>query len=404
MHNLSTVLRFEFVRTIKKPTFWISILALPLLIAAFGGIAYYSAEKSEEAADKVDKTFSIAIKDKSGLISDQALKQVGAKRIDTKQAGIEAVKSGDTTAFFYYPSKPAKQSVEIYAEDVGLAKNPRYGQVAQSLLGQAAAQKAGSPEVVALLSQEADVDTTTYKNGEQTPGLLRVVGPGIFLVLLYFSLVMLSGQMLTSTTEEKENRVTEMILTTIKSQTLIVGKILAILAVGLLQAAVILIPLVVGYLYFGSQLNIPEVDISKIQLELTPMLLGAVIFAASFMLFTGLLVAIGAAVPTAKEANQFLGFVFVLLFVPPAYAGPVIVTDPSQLIVQIFSYFPLTAPITLLLRNAVGNLGPVEATIGVGVLVISSIIAVTIAIRIFRFGAIEYSRRIDVKTLFNPKA
>ena len=52
--------------------------------------------------------------------------------------------------------------------------------------------------------------------------------------------------MLNSTLEEKENRVTEMILTTLNPTTLITGKVIALFAVGLVQMLVFLSPIAVG--------------------------------------------------------------------------------------------------------------------------------------------------------------
>jgi ABC-2 type transport system permease protein len=121
-----------------------------------------------------------------------------------------------------------------------------------------------------------------------------------------------------------------------------------------------------------------------------------------FLLFTGLLVGIGAAMPTAKEANSFFGFVILLMVVPFWFASLLIIPGSSP-IVTALSYFPLTAPFTLLIRNAAGTLSLHEAIIGLVILTISSIIAISLAVRIFRFGTLEYGNRLSLKTLFNHK-
>ncbi len=61
----------------------------------------------------------------------------------------------------------------------------------------------------------------------------------------------------------------------------------------------------------------------------------------------------------------------------------------------------MTAPITLMLRNAVGNLSTLEAILGIVIVFVSGVLAIAIAIRTFRYGSIEYSRRISFKELFN---
>ena len=120
------------------------------------------------------------------------------------------------------------------------------------------------------------------------------------------------------------------------------------------------------------------------------------------MLFTGLLVAIGAAVPTAKEAGGFFGMIMVLLF-GPLYAASLFVSAPDSPIVTFLSLFPLTAPIPLMLRNALGNLPVGEALIGITILIITAAFVTTIAVRIFRYGALEYSRKLSIKEIFARK-
>jgi ABC-2 type transport system permease protein len=208
--------------------------------------------------------------------------------------------------------------------------------------------------------------------------------------------------MLTSTTEEKENRVIEMILTTIKAKTLIIGKILSLIILSLIQIIAILIPILVSYVLFGSQLALPNVDLTNIPLDPLRITIGAILFALSFLLFTGLLVAIGAAVPTAKEASGFFGLIMMFIF-GPLYAFTLFISAPQSAIVTFLSFFPLTAPIPLMLRNAVGNLSLIEALIGITILGVSAVIVLAIAIRLFHYGALEYSKRLSLKSLFATK-
>jgi ABC-2 type transport system permease protein len=117
------------------------------------------------------------------------------------------------------------------------------------------------------------------------------------------------------------------------------------------------------------------------------------------MLFIGLLVAIGAAVPTAKEASGAIGAVMLLLF-GPLYAASLFISSPDQPLVRFLSYFPLTAPIPLLLRNAAGTITWGEILIGAGILIISAILVIRIAVRVFQHGALEYSRKLSLKEIF----
>ena len=204
--------------------------------------------------------------------------------------------------------------------------------------------------------------------------------------------------MLTSTTEEKENRVIEMILTTIEARTLIVGKIISLIILAIVQGLLVVLPVLIGYLFFHDQLKLPSVDLSSLPVDPLRIGIGFLAFASSFMMFTGLLVAIGAAVPTAKEAGSFFGVVMILLF-GPLYAVSMFISMPDAPLVKFLSLFPLTSPIPLMLRNAAGS----EAVIGIALLAVSAAIIMAIAVRIFRFGALEYNRKLSAKEIFARK-
>lgn len=67
---------------------------------------------------------------------------------------------------------------------------------------------------------------------------------------------------------------------------------------------------------------------------------------------------------------------------------------------QIFTYFPLTAPVTALLRNAFGTLSPMEAAIIIVELFVVGIAILRLAVYLFRHGSIEYGRRLNIAGTF----
>jgi ABC-2 type transport system permease protein len=403
MHNLGTVVRFEIVRTLKKRSFWIAALAVPVIVAAVGAIIFFSNKTTDtESQNLANEHYSLAVTDDAHLISPLLLKAVGAKSITDKAAGIEAAKNGKLDAYFYYPANVTKQPVQIYGKEVGIFKDSRYEELASQLLIQSAAAKT-DPSLRAILQNKVNFSATTYTDGAQDKGFLKLIAPGIFLVLFYFMIATFGNQILTSVTEEKENRVIEMILATIKPTTLLVGKLLSLVVLAFIQMAVVLIPIVVGYLVFKNQLSLPSLDLSSLPLDPLAIGLGASIFVVSFLMYTGILMTLGAAMPTAKEAGGFFGAVMALTF-GPLYAAPLFISAPHSLIVQILSYFPLTAPIPLLLRNAVGNLELVPALISLALLIATTALTVKIGVRIFRFGALEYSRKLSIKEVLRRKS
>jgi len=403
MHNLSTVIKFEIIRTVKRKSFWIVVASFPIIISLVALVIYFSNQSTGDAIrDAQNETFSIGYRDDSGLIDTSLAKKLSAESIKNKAQGIEQVANASLDAFIYYPESLTDQQVEIYGEDVGIFKNSRYNAVATTLLNESVSTTVDE-STIQVLSGDVDYATTTYREGEISDAFKELIAPGVFLVLFYFLIAVFANQMLNSTIEEKENRVIEMLLTTIEARTLIIGKIISLVLLGFIQGALILLPGLIGYLVFSSQLSLPAIDLSTIPLDPARIATGFILFSISFVMFTGVLVAIGAAVPTAKEAGQFFGIVMTFIF-GPLYAAPLFVSAPDSPVVQILSYFPLTAPVPLMLRNAVGNLSATEAIISIVILLVTTAVIIRLAVRIFQFGALEYSRKLSIKEIFGRKA
>jgi ABC-2 type transport system permease protein len=402
-HNLGTVIGFEFVRTVTKRRFWIGTLSVPVIMAVVFGLIFLSNTTTDTASEaQKSAEFSIAYTDASGLITPQDAALFGARPAESAAAGIKAVQSGALEAYFDFPARPDTEAVHVYGADKGIFENGKYAAVAQAMLTHAVEQKIGSAELSTLAGGKAQIETVTYNGTQESGGLGSVIPPLVFLVIFYGLIVLLAGQMLNSTLEEKENRVTEMILTTLNPTTLITGKIVSLFAVGLLQIAVFLTPIAVAYFLFRDSVSLPDLDLSSLAFEPVPMITGALLLLGGFTLFTGVLVAIGAIMPTAKEAGTIFGPLMALIFVP-FYAVSLIVSDPEALIVQVFTYFPLTAPVTALLRNGFGTLGPVESAIVIAEVFTAGILVLRLAVHLFRYGSIEYGRKLSIAGTFRRK-
>lgn len=403
MHNLKTVFSFEVTRTLKKKTFWLVAFMMPALIGAIFGVMYFTNQASEKAAEELSKeSYSLQILDESNTISPEIMATVNAAPTKSRDAGIDAVRFGDLDAFFYYPSDLSTNQVEVYAKNVGIFENSRYENLANELLKQSATATT-SANTQTILAGNTVVASTTYKDGAAFDPFMQMLAPGIFLVLFYFLIATFGNQALSSTIEEKENRVIEMLLTTVRTKTLIVGKILALIVLAMIQMSVLLVPLIIGYIILNisnSSLLSMQFDPAQIPIDPLRILTNFVIFALSFVFFIGLLVALGAAMPTAKEANNFIGVVMIGIF-GPLYAAQLFFTSPESPVVQVLTYFPLTAPIPLMLRNAAGTISTPELLIGIAILLVSTVVVINLAVRAFKFGALEYSRKLSLRQLLS---
>ncbi|MFC4394691.1 ABC transporter permease [Arthrobacter sedimenti] len=399
-HNLGTVVAFEFVRTIKKRGFAIATLAIPVLLILVFALVYASNASSKDSAEaQKSAQFAFTYSDASGIIMAPGAKVAGGTYTDNPAAAIEAVRNGTSEAYFQFPTDPTKEPVKVYGADKGMFENGKYEAVAKQLLEASAQYQVGSPQLTAALTGKVKFDSETFKDGQSAAGIGGVIPPMLFLVVFYISMILLSNQMLNSTLEEKENRVTEMILTTLNPTTLITGKIISLFAVGLVQILVFLAPVGLAYLFFRDSLALPDLNLSSLVFEPGPMITGALLLLGGFTVFTGVLVAIGAIMPTAKEAGTIFGPLMAMMFIP-FYTFSLVISNPGALIVQVFTYFPLTAPVTALLRNAFGTLSSVEATIVIVELLVVGALIIRLAVHLFRYGSIEYGRKLSIAGTF----
>jgi ABC-2 type transport system permease protein len=402
-HNLKTVIGFEFFRTIKKRRFWVTTLAIPVALGIVFGLIFISGESSSSTAEaQKNERLSFQFTDASGLVTDAGAGALGGTRTTDEAGAIAAVRTGTLGAYFAFPADPAKQPVRVYGTDKGIFDNGTYDAVAKQILVSAAQQKIDSPLLTAVTQGNVKITSQTYKGGQVSGGIGVVIPPLLFLVIFYLLIIMLGNQMLSSTLEEKENRVTEMILTTLNPTTLIIGKVTALFMVGLVQMLTFALPVVVAYVFFRSSLKLPDVDLSTLSLQPGPMIVGVLLLAGGFIVFTGTLVAIGAVVPTVKEAGTAFAPLMIMLFLP-FYIVSMIVSDPSAPIVQIFTVFPYTAPVTAMLRNGFGSLSSAQSAWLIAELFIFGLLILRLAVHLFRYGSLEYSKKLSIRNTFHRR-
>lgn len=405
-HNLATVVGFEVRRTLGRKKFWLMTLFVPVAIAiVIALIAFSNSSVDDTTTGSSDATGSASAltftySDASGLVDPAIATTFGGMAVTDDAAAIAAVKAGTSEGHFVFAADPATTATAVYGADLGLFANSSYASTATALLVASSQAEIGNPTLSVLAQGNVPVTSTTYVDGEVNPGFGGILPPLVFLILFFLTFVLLANQMLTVTLEEKENRVTEMILTTLNPTALIGGKIIALFAVGFVQILVFALPVLVGFLFFRTALSIPEIDLAWLSIDPVSMVISALLALGGFALFTGTLVAIGAVMPTAKDAGNLFAGLMILMFVP-LYAVSLIISSPTSPVVQLFTYFPYSAPVTAMIRNAVGTLSVGEASIVIVVLFALSAVVLRLAVRLFRYGSIQYTSKVSLKTVFS---
>lgn len=402
-HNFGRVLGFEVMRKLRKPSFWVLSLSVPIIVGlVFALIAMSTQSGITGEEQQSQERFSFTYTDESGLVSDQIATSMGGRKVTHDQQAIADVRAGRSDAHFTYPTNPERQETQVYGQDAGLFANGKYGAVAQAVLKASIAKQIGNPRLAQLSADGTRIAVVTYRDGQDTGGILGFITPLLFLVLFYLSIMMLGNQMLNVTMEEKENRVTEMILTTIRPTTLITGKVAALLVVGIVQGVVFMLPVVVALTLGRDVLQIPQFDLSELVIDPQTMIVGALLFLSGFLLFTGILVAIGSVMPSAQDAGGAFATVMIVMFVP-FYAIQLIFAEPHGVVSTVFTYFPLTAPVTAMLRNAGGTLEIWEAAIVIAIVLAVGVACLALGVRLSRTGSISYGTKLNVRKALGMK-
>ncbi|MDR3642534.1 MAG: ABC transporter permease [Candidatus Doudnabacteria bacterium] len=401
------IINFEVFRALKKKSFWYASIAPVLIILAVLGIEKLSIQNSQKNAATQVQNFTqsakISVLDDSGLIDKHLLAAQHIGIEPNKDAGISAVKSGQVSAFFYYPQKPEIAGIEVYAQDQGISLTQPYNEAAQQLLKQsvteAVSSSTGNSTAVQILEKIPGVTAVTYKDGSEINNLTNVIAPGIFAAIFFLVVILLSYTMISSTAEEKTNKTAEILLTSIKARTLILGKIISLIILGLVQIAVLSVPFVIGYVFFPSRLGLSGgIALGSIPINPVTVTFAALFFVVGMVMYIGFVVGLGAMFPGGNDASRFMGIAIIWNFIP-LYAITSVISSPHALVVTVFTYFPLTAPSTVLLRNAVGSLSIGESLGALAVLILSACLAIWFAVKAFRYGGMEYGRRVGLKEL-----
>ncbi len=210
--------------------------------------------------------------------------------------------------------------------------------------------------------------------------------PYMFTLIFVLSIFITSGYLLQSVTEEKENRVVEIVLSSIPALPLMAGKIIGLGAAGLTQVAIWLATALVAIPLVNQQFSL-DVSLNWYQL-----VLAVVFFCLGYLGYGAIFAAVGAVAPGAREGQQYSSF-FGFFAVIPVVATPVFLSDPNSIIVWVLALFPLTAPAASLELLALPSIPWFQVALSFVAQILFVILATVLAGRIFRATLLLYGMR-----------
>lgn len=397
MSKFFIVAKREYLKVITKPTFWITTLAFPVFIGILMGISIFANMSSEDTIKESTEVDTLAVYDETGLINPQVVQALGYTMVDSKDVGISQVQNYQVDAFIYYPADLLEtKTMQTYTNLTTIFAGVVVDNIGKQLITQSGLSQIPNPEMVQAMTMQFTSENTVFENGEETAsGLGRLVVPAVAVVIYFILTAFATSYLLMSVSEEKENRVIEIVLSTIKSKSLIFGKIIGQVGIVLTQVLFLMLLSLIVLFIFKDKLPV-AIDLSGITVSIGQILLASFYAFLSFFILACTMVGVGAAMPNYKDAQSFSS-IFILLSIIPIYFVTTIIADPTGTVAKVLSYLPFTNGIVLLFRSTLGALTPIEIILSGAVLILYAVIAVFVAFRLFEIGSLEYSRKITLR-------
>ena len=414
MKNIILIAKREFFTQVKKKSFIILTLLTPLLIIVFGGVVSLMFQANETQ-------MQISVIDKSGLFkdklkSDQNIRYVFSSE-ETEKSLIKALETTEEmNAVMIIPKKEIHElenSIEILTNK-NLSNEARRniaGNISEIIkaekinaLGISTAQiedlnKGVNLHVVNILEKEKKQDS--FLVGVKS-------GLSIFLMYCVFTFIMMYGiRVMRSVLEEKNNRVVEILISSVKPFELMMGKILGVTGVALVQFGVWVVMIFASVMTLGSS-NVGMVSgVAEVQMVLSALsqinyglilFVFVIYFLLGYLFYSAMYAAIGSAVDNETETQQFTLFA-ILPMMLGFYGSITIMNNPDGPMSFWLSMIPFTSPIAMLARIPFDV--PVwELVLSIVILLVSTLGMVFIASKIYRVGILMYGNKVTLKELW----
>jgi ABC-2 type transport system permease protein len=229
-------------------------------------------------------------------------------------------------------------------------------------------------------------------------GFANFILPAIFGFLLIMSIGASSGYLLQGLGEEKENRIMEILLSSVSTRQLLIGKVLGLGAGGLLQIVLWLVSMV---FIFRLASNTIGGFFSQVQIPDNFIIIGIVYFILGYLFFAVIEAGIGAISPTTKESQQ-MTVVLILPAILPFYIFIFLLRDNADHIIgTIFTLIPVTAPMMVFLRLGASQIPAWELLLSILFLILGIIGGLWLAAKLFRVYLLMYGKAPKLGEVFH---
>lgn len=404
------VARWEFLEKVKSKAFLISLVLMPLIMVVFGVLPGILATKGDDKtltigiiddthsivgplARRLDDKYRLADKQPNYVLRDLTREDVGSPE-QRKALANHLVADGAIEGYFSIPVTVFDSGkVDYRSDNVGnIRVLERFSRAIEDVVVERRLVDRGyDPKLISQLKTSVDVKPIKIsKEGEERESdfMQTFFSAYIFVMMLMF-LVLTSGQlMIRSVVEEKSNRVIEVLLSSCSTTDLMIGKILGLSGLGILQV------LIWGVIGLAISLKTGGTTFLASNL-----LLSSVYFALGYTMFAAIFVGLGSPVTSEQEAQQITTYVSLSLVFPIVLAVPMM-QNPDSTLIRVLTFFPLMTPSFMLMRIPIQMPELWEILTTIGILIVSTIICMWAAGRIFRVAILVYGKRPSLRELY----
>lgn len=429
MNKIILIIKREYLSRVKKKSFLLVTFLLPLfIIGAYAMIVYFTAksfEGNEVTVHVVDQSgqFGEALSNTKNLtflpVSD-----------DIEHEKKEILGTQKTMLLIIPADFNTSPRVELFAGETAnmITQNEIRRQLEGVLRARAYAEMGLSEETINSLSPSVNlIAKEVTETGEKDSSAGAAMGIAMSLsVLVYLCLFLYGAQVMRGIIEEKTNRIVEVVISSVKPFQLMMGKIIGIGLVGLTQfvlwfalsAALMSVAATVmgggdvinaqvenqqgmtlnqgagnGNDFVGGALT----ELGKVDFQ-TIIICFFFYFLGGYLLYSALFAAVGSAVDSETETQQFMFPLTVPLLFTYIMSFGVLINDPHGPLAFWLSMIPLTSPIAMLVRIPFGV--PVwEIGLSLALLVGGFLLTTWVAGRIYRVGILMYGKKASYKEL-----
>jgi ABC-2 type transport system permease protein len=279
--------------------------------------------------------------------------------------------------------------------------------VRRSVLAQRLEREGINPERVSMLTNvriDAKTEKITDKGKEGASGMASFLFGYLIAFLLYMLIAIYGQSIMRGVLEEKTTRVAEVVISSVKPDTLLGGKIIGVAMVAITQVVVWLLMAFViiqarGPIFraFGApaqaaaSFRVPSVD---------PWIGVALLlfFVLGFVFYAALFGAVGAMVSNQEDIQQAATPVMLLLIASIVFIQPILL-NPTSTFAVVMSTLPFSAPVIMPLRMALVAVPTIEIVGALLSVAIGCWLAIWVSARIYRVGLLMYGKRPSMREL-----